>query len=161
MHETIPHDSALDGRFAELPETVRADFSALLHHVLPQAVEELIRADGFVPFAAAQTAEGPTDVTPSDIAEAEEDGRVMELLQTTLRKGAISAGHRATVQVWDAIAAPKHGGKAVETIVALLDHREGASATAYVPYTPNELGVELSQVHIEEGAGVIFPAQMA
>lgn len=153
--------TSLDSSFAGLPDTVRKDFAALLHHVLPQALDELIRADGFAPFAAAQTTTGLADVTPDNLDEAEEDGRLMEVLQAALRRGAVKGAHRATVQVWDATAAPSSGGEGVDVIVALLDHREGASATAYVPYTPNALGVDLARVHIEGGAGGIFPAQMA
>lgn len=158
-HDPTETDAA-PTRFAHHPEAVRADFTALLEHVLPQALRNLIRAEGFAPFAAAQTEMGPANVTPRDVRQAEAEGRLADALQTALRAGAIRGRHRATALVWDATAQPADGGTETDVIIARLDHRDGPSATAYVPYTPKTGGVEVEQVHIEEGAGGVFPAQM-
>lgn len=158
MHNarTETHGS-LAGRFSEHPALVRDDFTALLEHVLPQAAQHLVYADWFAPFAVGHTEAGTTDITAEDTA----DGKLYEALGDALRRGAVHGDLRATALVWDATATPANGGEPTDLIVTRLDHQQGPSATAYVPYARKVGHVDLQDVYIEDDAGDIFPAQMA
>lgn len=148
---------ALERRFSGHAAPVPEDFAMLLEHVIPLAVEHLAYEDFFAPFASAQSDAGPADVAP----EFTSGDRVYEPLHNALRAGAEGGRYRATALVWDATATPADGGAPTDLIVAKLDHQRGPSATAYVPYTRTAGHVELKELYVEDGAGDIFPAQMA
>lgn len=116
----------------------KEDSEALLSVMMPFAERMLLAHREFFPFGAEMSTNGQIALaSATDGSERPQSQFVIDMLRAGYRKKAIAGEIRACATLYDSMVTLPESDIKQDAIAALIDHRDGYSATVFFPYKIN------------------------